>query len=197
MVTLVGIFENHGGAEAAVHRLEQLGYARTAMSIVTEEVAEEYRFEVDSFAGDDEEPIGWPVGAALGGLIGFLVSIASLAIPAIAPHSGPVPLGVVVGILAGAVAGGLAAPVLDMLMGAVGSMENAERRSVSITQGGSSVSVDSDDSDAARVRTAFRDSGAVGVHEPGYPETGRHSALSEAGGRAISNGLAESMDTTR
>ena len=73
--TVAGLFRDPIEAQVAVHDLEQAGFARSDISVVTHARS----------ATADEHASGTIKGAAIGGVAGALLGVAALAIPGIGP----------------------------------------------------------------------------------------------------------------
>ncbi|HSX24362.1 MAG TPA: hypothetical protein VLG69_00120 [Candidatus Andersenbacteria bacterium] len=75
MKTIVGLFETYAAAQAAIQKLEELGYSVHDMNVVApESVVKEHPNEVVEGAGE---------GAAVGGLAGLLIGLSALVVPGI------------------------------------------------------------------------------------------------------------------
>ena len=76
--TVAGLFRDPNEAQVAVHDLEQAGFARSDISVVTQAASA-------TGEGADEHTSGTMKGAAIGGVAGALLGVAALAIPGIGP----------------------------------------------------------------------------------------------------------------
>lgn len=113
---VVGYYDTHNEAIAAIENLKRHGYASEEISVVSKDESEVEGItnETDSLAAEGAAT-GAATGGVLGGLGGVLAGIGALAIPGIGPiiAVGPIVAGIT-GAAAGAGVGGLAGALIGL-----------------------------------------------------------------------------------
>jgi uncharacterized membrane protein len=137
---LLGTFEKHKDADAALKDMEKEGVDREAVSIITmQDTAGEYSSEKNGKGGAI-------AGGVLGGLAGLLLTAAPVVLPGAILVAGP--LTVLTGAALGAITGGIIGALVDIGV----SEESARAYEQSIMRGGVllAVTVDDDTRDIAQ-----------------------------------------------
>jgi hypothetical protein len=157
--TVVGLFPNRAEAESAVRALENSGFARSEISIVTGNDRPE-----GGGIGTASEDMGTRVatGAAVGGGVGLIAGLAALAIPGVGPvlAAGPL-LTALTGAGVGAAVGGLAGALIDAGV----PEEEAGLYAEGVRRGGTLVTARADDKRAREVADILRRQGAQNVRD--------------------------------
>jgi uncharacterized protein (TIGR02271 family) len=154
--TVIGLFDSMSDARKVVQDLQESGFERDAISIVSRE-GERYV----SDRGDERTSgaaMGAGAGAAVGGLGGLLVGLSALAIPGVGPVIAAGPLATTLaGAALGATAGGIMGALTDLGI----PEEEAHYYAEGVRRGGALVSVETEDHEAERAAEIMSRYGAV------------------------------------
>lgn len=163
--TIVGYFDQHAQAQAAVRSLVDTGFSRSDISLVASDPTGEYAKSNVVTSTDPNATsytaAGAGTGAVLGGIGGLLVGIGALAIPGVGPviAAGPI-MTTLLGAGVGAAAGGLIGILMD-----AGIPENeAQYYAEGLRRGGAVVTVSTQDEMLVeRATNIFERHGAVDI----------------------------------
>lgn len=163
--TVVSLYDDMSDAQRAIEDLQNSGFRREDISLVTrhaegEEGRVEGRDRGDNVA--EGAGIGGGVGTVLGGVGGLLVGLGTLAIPGIGPILAAGPL---VATLAGAGAGAIAGGVVGALVGLGIPEEEARYYHEGVRRGGTLVSVTTSDESVERARSIMQRYNPVNMEE--------------------------------
>ncbi|HYP54172.1 MAG TPA: YsnF/AvaK domain-containing protein, partial [Pyrinomonadaceae bacterium] len=166
--TVIGLFDDHDGAQEAVRELLEEGFRREDISVMTKELrphAAERAPAVEYVEEDGHEQVedmakGAGKGAAIGGAAGLLLGLTALAIPGIGPVLAAGPLAAAV---AGAGFGGTIGGLISGLTRLGANDEQANTYAEGVRRGGTVVSVNVPDEAAATVVTIMKENGAVEI----------------------------------
>lgn len=114
MATVVGVFDSHDRARAAIEALHDEGFSEDEVSVVAKDrqgSGEEDQDGAMDMIGGDNITDGAAWGSGIGALGGFLAGLGALAIPGLGPIVAAGPLAAA---LSGAVAGGIAGGLIDL-----------------------------------------------------------------------------------
>jgi hypothetical protein len=133
-INVVGVFDTHEGAEAAVAELQREGFPAEAISVVRRPAGT----PPEVGAEDTEAGSGTVAGASVGALVGGAVGLAALAVPGIGPllAAGPVAAA-----LSGALTGGALGALAGSMVGLGVPKERAEQYETAVRAGGVLVTV--------------------------------------------------------
>ena len=155
--TVVGLFRDHTEAQAAIHDLQNDGFQREDISLVSRDGVAE-----PGHATESELNSGTAKGAAISGAAGALLGFAALAIPGIGPILAMGPLAAALtGAGVGAATGGMLGALADM---GVPEHEGHYYQD-SVKKGGSLVVVHTGVDTAERAQSILDRHGALGVEE--------------------------------
>jgi hypothetical protein len=151
--TVVGLFSDFDTAEQVVRELENQGFARDAISLISRDQTRYGRTEAETrdrgtHAGEGAAA-GAGTGAVVGGIAGLLVGLGVLAIPGIGPLLAAGPIATT---LAGIGVGGAAGGIIGALTGAGVPKEEAHAYAEGVRRGGTLVMVQTPDNMANRAR---------------------------------------------
>lgn len=138
-VHLSGLFDTRTDAEQAVSRLENLGIARSDVSVVyrDEESGATTTATVDEYSHGSKAGEGAGAGSMIGGTLGAILGALAATATAVAiPGIGILIAGPVAGALAGAGAGGLTGGLLGALIGAGIPEDTAKTYEAALHAGG-------------------------------------------------------------
>lgn len=173
---VLGAFETERQADNAIQTLEDLGYTRRDISIITRE--REVRADETEGVGEGAAS-GAAAGGAIGGLAGLLAGLGVL--PGLAGLfvGGPIALalgatGVIATTISGAVTGAVAGGLIGALMNLGVPEEEARRYGEVVESGGVLVGVPVGDRNVDDIRRVFEDHDAQGVSEMEMKETEPH-----------------------
>lgn len=160
--SVFGIYTSRPAAETGIDRLRAAGFRASDVSVLAPENSGSNKIGVEGATKAPEgATTGGVTGATIGGVLGWLAGIGSLAIPGIGPL---IAAGPIVGALAGLGAGGAAGALVGALAGYGIPEYEAKRYQDRIHEGGTLVSVHSDDSDwTAKAKTILEETGAEDV----------------------------------
>lgn len=163
--TVVGLFDNRAEARAVVQELLGEGFNREHVSVMSKRV-EGQDPEVEYVEEDGREQVedmakGAGTGAAIGGAAGlFLSVVAGAAVPGIGPVLAAGPLAAIIaGAGIGATAGGLVSGLTRLGV----PDDDADFFAEGVRRGGTLVSVEASDGQAARAVAAMKRHGAVEI----------------------------------
>ncbi len=138
-IHLSGLFDTRADAEQAVSRLENLGIARSDVSVVyrDEESGATTTATVDEYSHGSKAGEGAGAGSMIGGTLGAILGALAATATAVAiPGIGILIAGPVAGALAGAGAGGLTGGLLGALIGAGIPEDTAKTYEAALHAGG-------------------------------------------------------------
>ncbi len=142
--TVVGVFRSINHAEAVVRELQNRGFGRGNISLITRDTrqAEEVGRETGLEDVTEGMAAGAGVGAVLGGAAGLLVGLGALAIPGVGPIVAAGPIAAALGGAGlGAATGGIAGALVDLGI----PDKDAELYLEGVRRGGTLVSVRCED----------------------------------------------------
>lgn len=148
--TVVGLFYDSIDVGQVIHELNSIGFSNQDISVIANDRNDDS--DRDRVVSDTEADTGAGIGAATGalagGAAGILASLGLLAVPGIGPilAAGPI-----VAALTGAGIGAATGGLLGGLIGLGIPESDAKKYAEAVNQGGTLVSVSSDDSQAERV----------------------------------------------
>ena len=172
--TVVGLFDDGGTAREVVRALEEAGFARDRVSLVSKSAgggAEVTYVEEDGREQVEDMAKGAGTGAAIGGAAGLLLGLSALAIPGIGPVLAAGPLAAAIaGAGVGATAGGLISGLKRLGV----EDDDADKYAEGIKRGGTLVSVDAPDGMSDRAVGVMKSYGAVEIDKraAGWREEG-------------------------
>jgi hypothetical protein len=176
--TITGLYDTYDDAAQTVRDLTAAGIPDSDISVVANNVENQYVLKEESNAAPDAET-GAVVGSVLGGGAGLLAGLGLLAIPGVGPV---VAAGWLVATAVGAVAGGSAGAatggVIGSLTSAGVSREHAHVYAEGVRRGGTLVTARVDEHRAAAVTEI------IGRHRSVNPDT-RGRAYRDAGWKAF------------
>lgn len=158
-VHLSGLFDTRADAENAVAGLEQLGIARSDISVVYREEGgvNNTTASVDEYQHGSKAGEGAGTGSVIGGTLGAILgAIAATATAVAIPGIGIVLAGPIAGALAGAGAGGLTGGLLGALIGAGIPDEHIEAYQAGLQAGGIVVVADVPGDVASEARAVLK-----------------------------------------
>ncbi len=160
MKNVVGLYQQFEDAQQVVRALNDAGFPAENINLIASDSKGEYSRYLEGDMGQKEDVSGGAakgagVGAVLGGLGGLLLGLGALAIPGIGPviAAGPI-AATLAGAGVGAVAGGLVGALVDLGV----PEEHANAYAEGIKQGGTLVTVQTDNSraqEATRILNRF------------------------------------------
>jgi hypothetical protein len=153
--TVVGLFDDPEVARAAVDDLLAGGIAQTQISMITTAPQE---VEAQGNLAPEAAATGLTTGGVVGGVLGLLAGAGMLIIP-----FGFAVVGPLAGLIAGTAAGAAGGGILGGLMGLGIPNDDAHAYAESIRQGGTVVTVHTDDETSTRVEQILDRDGAVHV----------------------------------
>lgn len=162
--TIVAIYDDIAVARQVVEDLVKADFARSTISLVTNDANNQYSRYLDKDYVPKEDAVtaseGAGFGAVVGGLTGVLVGLAALMIPGIglAIVAGPIVAG-----LTGVVAGALTGGVVGALVKSGVPEDEAPYYAEGIRRGGTLVSLQT--SDVLRAEDIMHRQGSVNIHE--------------------------------
>jgi hypothetical protein len=181
--TITRLYDSYMDAEAAVRRVEQIGFSHDDISLVANDGDNAHAHRISR--GDDGKSPGdaaaddagkaATAGGVLGAAGGVLTGLGLLAIPGLGPVVAAGWLATTaVGAVAGAVAGGAAGGLVGALTHAGVREEDAHVYAEGVRRGGTVVSVKTDDARAAEVERCLDEHSAVDLDSRGasYRDTG-------------------------
>jgi hypothetical protein len=172
--TIAGLYDTYPDAAQSVRDIEAIGVPRDDLSIVANNIDDQYVVTEKSNAGSDAAA-GAGVGAVLGGGIGALAGLGMLAIPGVGPVVAAGWLvATAVGAVAGAGAGGATGGIVGSLTSSGVTKEHAHIYAEGIRRGGTLVTARVAEERAVEVEQIMRSNHAV---EP----TSRERAYRDAG----------------
>jgi hypothetical protein len=137
--TIAGLFDTYPDAAQSVRDIEAIGVPRDDLSIVANNIDDQYVLTEKSNAGSDAAA-GAGVGAVLGGGLGALAGLGMLAIPGVGPVVAAGWLvATAVGAVVGAGAGGATGGIIGSLTSSGLSEEHANIYAEGIRRGGTLV----------------------------------------------------------
>lgn len=161
--TVVGLYDDLTAAEGAVRELQNNGFSRDDISVMSRDRHTTTTTTTGTQAGEGAAA-GAGTGAVLGGLGGLLVGLGALAIPGIGPILAAGPLATTLaGIGAGAAAGG----IVGALVGLGIPEEQAHVYAEGVRRGGTLVMVRSSDEMADQALQIVRRFNPVDIQERG------------------------------
>ncbi len=161
MKTVSEVYDTYGQARAVVTDLNAAGVPDSKISLVANKYVSEEYDEIDDYS---DAAAGAGVGAAVGGVGGLLAGVGMIAIPGVGPV---VAAGWLAATLAGALAGAATGGVVGALVDAGIPDGDADVYSESIRRGGTLVTVQAEDGQAATVKVI------LDRHQPVDPATRR------------------------
>lgn len=162
--TVVALFDDIGMARQVVEDLVYADFARSSISLITNDANNRYSRYLDEDYAPREDAVtaseGAGFGAVVGALTGVLVGIAALTIPGIglAIVAGPIVAG-----LTGAVAGALTGGAVGALVKSGVPEDEAPYYAEGIRRGGTLISLQT--SDTLRAEDIMNRHGSVNIHE--------------------------------
>ncbi|SDS94332.1 Heat induced stress protein YflT [Paenibacillaceae bacterium GAS479] len=158
-VRYVGIFENDRQAMRALEELQDAGYSRDELSVLTRD-REHYEGVLDESGTMAPEGIaaGVTTGGLAGGTVGLLAGLGALAIPGVGPllAAGPI-----LAALGGAAVGASALGIVGGLVGMGFAESDAERFEKEVQEGRILVFAETAPEDARDVKAIMNQAGAV------------------------------------
>jgi hypothetical protein len=159
--TITGLYDTYPDAVQSVRDLEAIGVPRDDLSIVVNNIDDQYVATEKSNAGPDAAA-GAGVGAVLGGGIGALAGLGMLAIPGVGPVVAAGWLvATAVGAVAGAGAGGATGGIVGSLTSSGVTKEHAHIYAEGIRRGGTLVTARIAEERAVEVEQIMRSNHAV------------------------------------
>jgi hypothetical protein len=174
MNTVVGMFETRSAAEDAIRRLQAAGFSRDAIGVAMRDVREAAEITETHGTGDLSAE-GATAGALSGAGVGALIGLALVGSTIVLPGLGPILVGgslatghLVAGgsAIAAATGAGIGAASGGLIGGLIGAgipEDEATDYASRIEQGHILVSVQADDTQAARARQILAEEGAHSV----------------------------------
>ncbi len=162
--TIVALYDDIVVARQVVEDLVDADFARSSISLVTNDANNQYSHFLDKDYTPREDAVtageGLGFGALVGGLTGILVGLAALTVPGIglAIAAGPI-VGALTGALAGAVTGG----IVGALVKSGVPEDEAPYYAEGIRRGGTLVSIETEDT--LRAADIINRYGSINIHE--------------------------------
>lgn len=163
--TVAGMFRRQEDAEAAVDRLQALGWTNDAIGVVYKSASDEgtarHRAAEDTKTGE-AAATGAALGGALGGAAGLLAGLAAIAVPGLGLLAAAGPVATALG---GALLGGAMGGLAGSFAGLGIPDEHAKAYEAAVREGGIFVSVRAkDEADAERAEGILKSLGAGSIN---------------------------------
>lgn len=157
--TIVGLFHSPEDARQAATKLEDMGIGHDRIGLVGSNAQGQHGGLLQNAASTGQNVAsGVEVGALAGGATGFLLGAVALALPVVGPV---ITAGVLAATLTGAGIGAVAGGLIGALVHAGVPADIAPRLAEGVRQGGTVVTVHTEESQAAAVRSLFTQYGAA------------------------------------
>jgi hypothetical protein len=162
--TIVALYDDIAVARQVVEDLVNANFARSSISLITNDAHNQYSHYLDKDYAPKEEAVtageGARFGSVVGALTGLLVGAAALTIPGIglAIAAGPI-VGALTGIVAGAITGGIAGALVKSGV----PEDEAPYYAEGIRRGGTLISIQT--SDTLRAEDIMNRNGSTNIHE--------------------------------
>jgi hypothetical protein len=170
--TIVALFDDYREAEGSIRELESMGVPSTDVNLIANNAGNRYgeypQYGIDRSARTDHTDTasgagtGAGIGAVLGGAAGLLAGIGALAIPGVGPV---VAAGALAATLAGAGVGAAVGGLVGALVEAGIPRQHADIYAEAVRQGGTLVTVRTDDALSDRVTDILNRHSPVDIEE--------------------------------